>query len=206
MKKLFFILLILISGFALAQSADQKKILADTESFLELFKKKDYEGIVNMTHPSVLDKFDKNTMIQGFKSMLEGSEAYKIEIKNADKSAIKVSDIFRSNKTQYAFATYPITMIITFMNERLDEAKQNFVLATMKGKGVNAKFINDNTLEMGKPSMVIALKDKSTGNQWKYLNYDESNTMLLFVVPNDAMKKAKEYYADFLTKQQENAN
>lgn len=206
MKKIFFIVLLLISGFVLAQSAEQRKILADTQSFLDLFQKKDYEGIINMTHPAVVEKFDKQTMIAGFKNVLEGNEAYKIELKNADKNAINVSDIFKTKETEYAFATYPITMIVTFMNEKLDEAKQEAVKSVMKSKGMNPKFLNDNTLEMAKQSMVIALKDKSTGNQWKYLNYDESNMMLLFVVPVDAMAKAKEYYANFLNKQKENAN
>ncbi|WP_415324386.1 hypothetical protein [Chryseobacterium sp. MMS23-Vi53] len=206
MKKILFIIVILISGFAVAQSADQKKILNDTGSFLEMFRKKDYEGIINMIHPVVVQKFNKQSLIGGYKAAMEGNEAYKVELKNSDENAIKVSDIFKSNETQYAFATYPITTIVTFMNEKLDEPKQNAVKATLEGKGMKVKFINDNTMEMSKPSMVVALKDKSTGNEWKYLNYDESNMMLLFVVPDDAMKNAKQYYADFLTKQQENAN
>lgn len=209
MRKLVLIFLFVFSGLTVAQSADQKKILADTQSFMDLLRKKDYNGILNMTHPAILEKFDKEALIAGFKSAFEGgSEAYKIEVKNIAKSAFQVSDVFKTpdNSSEYAFATYPITLIVTFMNEKLDEPRQQAAKAIMEGKGMKVQFLNDNTMEMSKPSMIIALKDKSTGNAWKYLNYDESNMMLLFVVPNETMKKAKEYYAGLLNKQQENAN
>ena len=54
--------------------------------------------------------------------------------------------------------------------------------------------------------MRIAMNDSATKNQWKYLNFDESNPMYASVVPAEIMKKAKSYYADFLIKNKENAN
>ena len=76
----------------------------------------------------------------------------------------------------------------------------------MEIQGIKSKFVDDSTLEMAKQSMIIAVNDKTTNNTWKYVNYDETNPLFVSIIPVEIMKKAKEYYADFLIKQKENAN
>jgi hypothetical protein len=41
---------------------------------------------------------------------------------------------------------------------------------------------------------------------WKYINYDEANPLFASIMSVEIMKMAKEYYANFLIKQKENAN
>lgn len=136
MKKLLFIF-VLISGFLVAQSADQKKIL---------------------------------------------------------------------DQIKYAFVTYPMKMKMTFLKEKFDAEKKTAMIGMMEVQGMKAKFLDDSTVEISKESMIVAINDKSTGNVWKYMNYDETNPFFASVIPVEVLKKAKEYYADFLIKQKENAN
>lgn len=207
MRKLFLSFLLICSVFMMAQSADEKKILEDSQSFMSLLEKKDYDMMLDMTHPGIFEKMDKSTLSNSFKAMLEGNEEFKIEIINTDKNAFSVSQIFKTGDgVKYAFVTYPMKMKMTFLKEKFDEEKKKMMLGMMEMQGMKAQFTNDSALEMSKESMIIALNDKVTKGSWKYLNYDEANPLYVSVVPAEIMTKAKEYYADFLIKQKKNAN
>lgn len=207
MKKLFFLFLFVLSGVLWAQSPDQKKILEDSQSFMSLFQKKDYDGMLNITHPAIFEKVDRAMLTDSFKKMFEKNDEFQLEMVDSDKSTFEVSDIFTTEEnTKYAFTTYPMKMRMTFLKETFDEDKKQMMLGMMEAQGMKAKFLNDTTVEMSKESMILALNDKSTGNTWKYLNYDEANPLYVSIVPVEVMKKAKEYYANLLIKQKENAN
>lgn len=191
----------------LAQSADQKKILEDSQTFMSMVQKKDYDGMMNLTYPAIFEKIDRDMMIRGFKMLLEENDYFKIDVLDLDKQRLKVSDIFNTDENiKYAFASYPMEMKMTFNSEDLDEKKKKVLMNVMEMQGVRAKFLDDNSVEANKLIIVIALNDKSTGNTWKYLNYYDGNRAYASVVPAEVMKKAKEYYANLLTKEKENAN
>ncbi|SMC92843.1 hypothetical protein SAMN02787074_3861 [Chryseobacterium sp. YR221] len=163
--------------------------------------------MLNMTHPAIFEKIDKKSMIDGFKKMFEKNDEFEIEMVDTDQTRFNVSDIFTTtDNTKYAFSSYPMKMKMTFLKEKFDEDKKKMVLGMMEAQGMKAQFINDTTLEMSKQSMILALNDKTTSNTWKYLNYDEANPLYVSIVPVEVMKKAKEYYANLLIKQKENAN
>lgn len=207
MKKLILLFLFICSGFMFAQSADQKKILEDSQAFMSMFQKKDYEGMLNLTHPAIFEKVDRKIMTDGFKALFEGNDEFRMEMIDTDKNAFSVSDIFTTqDNIKYAFSTYPMKMKMIFLKEKFDEDKKKMMMGMMEAQGMEAVFLNDTTLEMSKQSMILALNDKTTGNTWKYLNYDEANPLYVSIVPVEIMKKAKEYYANLLIKQKENAN
>lgn len=207
MKKLISLFLLIFSGLLLAQSADQKKILEDSKKFMSLFENKDYEGMMDLTHPAIFEKIDRKILTDTFDKLFEGNDEFKMELMSSNNDVFNVSDIFNAqDNLKYAFSTYPMKMKMIFLKESFDEEKKKMMIGLMEVQGMNAKFINDTTLEMSKLSMILALNDKTTGNTWKYLNYDEANPLYISIVPVEVMKKAKEYYANLLIKQKENAN
>lgn len=174
---------------------------------MSLFEKKDYEGMMDLTHPAIFEKIDRKILTDTFNKMFEGNDEFKMELLSSNNDVFNVSDIFTAqDNTKYAFSTYPMKMKMIFLKEKFDEEKKKMMVGLMEAQGMNAKFINDTTLEMSKLSMILALNDKTTGNIWKYLNYDEANPLYISIVPVEVMKKAKEYYANLLIKQKENAN
>ncbi|WP_370901213.1 hypothetical protein [Chryseobacterium gossypii] len=207
MKRIIFVLLLICSLFLTAQSADQKKIHEDASSFVALMKNKDYEGIMELAHPAIFEKADKQTLINIFKSVLEGNGDYKMEVADVSADAFKVSDIFNTKENgKYAFVMYPFKMRMSFLKEKFDDEKKKMMTNMMEVQGMKSKFIDDSTVEISKESMIIAVKDKTTHNLWKYINYDNNNALFASIVPVEIMKAAKEYYGDFLIKQKENAN
>ena len=174
---------------------------------MSLFEKKDYEGMMDLTHPAIFEKIDRKIMRDTFNKLFEGNDEFKMELMSTNNDVFNVSDIYTAqDNTKYAFSTYPMKMKMIFLKEKFDEEKKKMMVGLMEAQGMNAKFINDTTLEMSKLSMILALNDKTIGNIWKYLNYDEANPLYISIVPVEVMKKAKEYYANLLIKQKENAN
>lgn len=206
MKKAFFVFLIFSFATLWSQKWDLAIIKEDASLFMTKFQNKDYDGILEMTHPAIFEKFDKETMKGLFQKMFEDNEEFQIEIIDVDKLTFEVSDVLKSKDTKYAFITHPIKMKMIFKNQKFDDSQKGMMINMMEVQGMKTKFINDNSLEMSKQSMMIAMNDASTNNLWKYLNYDEVNPLYVSVVPVEIMKKAKSYYADFLIKNKENAN
>ena len=206
MRKILFILVLVLSNMLWSQKSDSEIINEDTKAFMTKFQNNDFDGILDMTHPAIFEKVDKKDLKALFQKMLEENEDFKMEIINQKDITFETSKVFVDGKTKYAFITHPLNMKMTFKNQQFDESQKEMMLTMMAAQGLKAKFISENSLEINKQSMMIAMNDSATKNQWKYLNFDESNPMYASVVPAEIMKKAKSYYADFLIKNKKNAN
>ena len=207
MKKIFFVFVVLISTLFSAQTAEQNKILEDSQSFMVSLEKRDYDKILEMSHPMLLEKFDKEMLISAFKMIFEGNEEFGIDIKKPDNNMYEVSEVFETkDKSKYAFVTYPMSMNMVFHKQSFDADMKKTMISMMEVKGMKASFINDNTVNIKKLALTVALKDKSTGNQWRYVNHDEDSPMYTMVMPVEIIKKAKSFYSDLLLKEKENAN
>ena len=174
---------------------------------MALLKDKNYDGMMDLTHPALFEKIDKQVLINTFKTMLEGNEEFKIEVADVNANAFNVSEIFTSKENgKFAFVIYPMKMKMSFLKEKFDDERKKMMMNMMEVQGMKSKFTDDSTLEMSKESMIIAVNDKTTHNMWKYINYDEANPLFASIMSVEIMKMAKEYYANFLIKQKENAN
>lgn len=199
--------MVCFSQIFFSQSTDQKSILKDANSFVTFFESKNFDAILDMTHPAVFEKVDRNALKTTFKSLLDGNEDFKIELGSINKTSMVVSDIFTdSQKSKYALVSYPMSMKMIFLKQKFDDAQKEMMSKGMEAQGFKVKFLNDQTVQMEKLSMLVATNDNATKNQWKYLNYDETNPMYISVLSTEIMKKAKDYYSDLLIKEKENAN
>lgn len=207
MKKIIFILFICFSQIIFGQSADQKLVQKDAQSFVSFFESKNVDAILDMTHPAVFSKIDRPTLKKTFDQLLNGNEDFKIELGNLDNSKLSVSNIFTdAQKTKYAFVSYPMTMKMIFLKQKFDNSQKEMMSKGMEAQGFKVKFLNDQTIQMDKLSMIVAVNDNTTKNSWKYINYDETNPIFISVLSPEIMKKAKEQYSDLLIKEKENAN
>ena len=207
MKKLIYLFGILLSGFLFSQSADQQKILTDSELFMSFFQQKNYDKILEMSHPALLEKYDKEMLVNIFKTIFEGNEDFKIKLHPIDKKLYRVSDIFQSAEGgKYAFVSYPISMEMIFLKQKPNQETKEMMVKMLSVQGMEAQFLNDTTVAIKKLALTVALNDKSTKHVWKYLNHDEGNTLYTSIVPVEIIKRAKSYYSDLLLKEKENAN
>lgn len=206
MKKILFLCFLMLSVLGFAQSAEQQKILSDSRTIIELYDKKDYNKILEMSHPALLQKFDKETLLSAFKMIFEGNDDFAITIDKVDKNAYQISDIHTEGGTRYAFVDYPMAMTMTFKKQAFDEETKKRMISMMEVQGMKAKFLSDNTLAITKRALTVAVNDKSTNNEWKYVNHDPNSPMYTMIIPTEIIKKANTYYADLLLKDKENGN
>lgn len=206
MKKITLFLAFFLSVFILAQSDEQKKIYADATSFMKYIESGNFDAILDLTLPALFEKMDRAVVKQSFESLSEENDEFSMQILTNSLDGFEVSEIFKDADTKYAFVTHPTHIKMTFKNREFGDEEKKMMINMMVAQGAKVVFTDKSTIEMTKDSMMIALNDKSTKNQWKYLNYDNTNPLYVSVVPVEIMKKAKEYYADFLIKLKENAN
>ncbi len=206
MKNLFFFFALLFSGVCFAQTAEQNQILQDSRSFMKFLDQKNYEKILEMSHPALTEKFDKEMLIQAFKMVFEGNEELSMKIYPIDDNQYSVSEVFTEGTAKYAFVSFPMKMQMVFKKQKLDDAAKKMMINAMEVQGMKAHFTDDSTVEVNKLALTLALKDQSTNNIWKYINHDDNNAIYTSIVPVEIIKKARSYYSDLLIKQKENAN
>lgn len=178
------------------------------QSLMSSYNKRDYDRILEMSHPMLLEKFDREFLISSFKTIFEENDEFSVTIKNVDPENFQVSEIFRTDdaSSQYAFVSFPMDMDMKFKKQTFDEDSRKMMISMLEVQGMTAKFISDNTVNIKKLALTVALKDSSTANQWRYMNHDENNPMYVTVIPVEVIRKAKGYYSDLLLKEKENAN
>lgn len=180
-----------------AQSKENVLKLVDSMA-LKMFKdmnNRDYDAILDMTHPKVFEIVPKESMKGIFKSMFEGNEDFSIEIPQTIPK-YKISEIFEieTDTLKYAFVSYDMEMNMTFNKQEFDEASKETMVAMMKTKGIDVDFVSDNTLAMlMRDRMTIILKDNSTNDKWVMINYDPDSPLFYQIVSSSLLEKAKEY-------------
>lgn len=208
MSKIFFIFAFLISLVGHAQLNDREQILKDSESFISALENKDYKHFLDLMYPAIFEHIDKETLLELMKGAYEGNKEYSIEILDAQKIKFTVSEIFTEvPDTEYAFVSYPLALKMTFLEQSFnDEKEKQMMKGLMEMQGMKVEFINDNTVKLEMHSMTIAIKDKSTDYQWRYLNHEEDNPHHSLFVQAEILRKAKDYYYDLILKQKENGS
>ncbi len=164
---------------------------------------RDYDAIIEMTHPKVFDIVPKETMVSVFKSTLEGNSEFSIEIPKQIPE-YKISDVFKDKEggSDYAFISYDMEMSMTFNNEIFDEDTKETMVKMMKMQGMDAEFVSDKTVHLNMLNrMTILIKDESTNNKWAMINYDPDSPLFFQLLSATVIEKAKSYYQDLMIAQ-----
>lgn len=210
--KILFFFFILIVG--LNQSEAQENINDDLEQIESLVQKmfssmnnKDFDALVEMTHPKVFEILPKATMKSAIKAMFEGNEDYSIELSKVIPK-YKLSQIFKSNEDnlEYAFVSFNMDMKMTFHKQEFNEESKEMMIPMMKAQGMDVKFISNNTLSVLKrDSVTIILKDDTTNNEWVMVNYNPDSPLFYQILPTSLMEKAKEYNQNLILESKRNS-
>lgn len=200
-KLVFISFLLLVTNVIYAQkkgSIEEVDKLAK-KMFVDM-NNRDYEAILEMTHPKVFEIASKEQMMHILKSTLEGNNQFKIEIPKITPE-YKLSELFieKENNLNYAFTSYDLRMKMTFLNQEFDEDSKKVMKSMMKLKGMEATFVSANTIDvLMKDRITILLKDDSTKNKWVMVNYEPNSPLYANMLPTTLMESAKEYQANLL--------
>ncbi|WP_431108976.1 hypothetical protein [Winogradskyella poriferorum] len=191
-------------NFAQEVSEDSiKEIDSMASKMFTNMNNRDYDAIIEMTHPKVFDIVPKETMVSVFKSTFEGNSEFSIEIPKQIPE-YKISDIFKDEEggSDYAFVSYDMEMSMTFNNETFDEDTKETMVKMMKMQGMDAEFVSNKTVHLNMLNrMTILIKDESTNNKWAMINYDPDSPLFFQLLSATVIEKAKSYYQDLMIAQ-----
>lgn len=197
-KKIVFILFLLIGVNSFGQdenSTDIAEVKVLTEKMFEDTNNRDFDALLDASHPKLFEIVSKEQMKQVLKSTLEGNEEYSIEIPKIE-PVYKLSKVFEeeNDNLKYVFISYEMKMKMTFNNQEFDNESKEMMKLMMEGKGIDVEFISKSSLKMLiKNSIVIALKESATDNKWVMINYDADSPIMYRLLPTFVLESAKKY-------------
>lgn len=195
-----FFMLVGIHGFAQTDSKEIKYLDSLVVKMFESINNKDFDFILEKTHPKVFEIVPKDQMKSVLKSMFEGSEGFAIDIPKIIPK-YKLSKIFKDEKDslEYAFVSYDMKMKMTFHDQEFDAEGKKMMANMMKAQGIDIEFVSDNSVKaLLKDRLNIFLKDDSTKNKWVMVNYDPDSPLFYQVLPSSLLEASKEYKQNLL--------
>lgn len=210
MNKLLAIPFTIIFFISTIKTLAQTKVEKELDSItLKMFKdtnERDYDALMDMTHPKLFDLVPKDAMIQVIKSMFEGTEDFKVDLPKKIPE-YKISSVFKDeeNNSEFAFVSYDLDMTMTFHKQSFDEEAKKMMINMMEVKGMYVKFTSDKSMEVFMPNRItILIKDKSTKNKWAMLNYDPESPLFFQILSKPVLEKTKAYYEDLMIENKKN--
>ncbi|WP_299886655.1 hypothetical protein [uncultured Lacinutrix sp.] len=188
----------LVFGFiskSYSQDVKNKELDSLAVKMFKTINDKDYNSILEMTHPKVFDIVPKETMATVLKSTFEGNEEFSIDMPK-EIPQYKISSVYKDidNNSDYAFLSYDLKMTMSFNNQEFDEESKEMMKNMMLMKGMEAEFISNNTLKVLMLNrLTILVKDKATNNKWVMVNYDPDSPLFFKILSVNIIEKAKEY-------------
>lgn len=161
---------------------------------------RDFDAILDMTHPKVFEILPKESMKSVIKTMFEGNEDFSIDIPKIVPK-YKLSELFKSeeNHLKYVFVSYDMNMKMTFNKQEFNDESKQMMISMMAAKGMDVAFISNNTMDvLMKDTMTIILKDDATNDKWVMVNYDPDSPLFYQILSSNLMEKAKDYKQDLM--------
>ncbi|KAA5821158.1 hypothetical protein FPF71_16775 [Algibacter amylolyticus] len=201
-KGFLFSAVMLLSALGFAQNNEQA-LKEVNEIALQMFadmNNRDYDAIIDMTHPKVFEIAPKDAIKDVFKSMFEGNEDFSINIPKTVPN-YKLSEVFTNEKdsVKYVFVSYDMKMDMTFHKQEFDDEAKTMMKIMMASKGMDVTFKTNNALDIFmKDRITIILKDNHTNNNWVMVNYDADSPLFYNIVPASLLESVKTYNQDLM--------
>jgi hypothetical protein len=204
MKQLVLIIIFLNVLVVFSQAQDREQIVNETALFIKALESKDYDYFLDMTYPKIYDYYDRDFFLNEIKNTFEGNNEFTITFLDIENIVFEPSQIFSPEdlKSKYAFVSYQMKLQMSFEYQQFEEDEKEYLVNIMKADDYDVVFINDNTLVMSQPSLIIAINDEVTNFKWKYLNFDKSNPYIYKMLSEEIMEKAKKFHLELILKQQ----
>jgi len=196
-------LIMLLTAMASFSQSDEDVLKHVDSLALKMFvdmNNRDYDAILEMTHPKVFEMVPKESLKDLFKTMFEGSEEFAIEIPQTIPD-YKLSKVFTNDQDalKYVFVSYDMEMDMTFHNQEFDDEAKKLMVTMMSEKGMDITFKSNNSLDViMNDRITIILKDNTTNEKWVMVNYDAGSPLFYQIVPASLLESAKTYSQNLL--------
>lgn len=171
MKKITFFITIIIYTYTFAQ--DKSSLASGSRIVYDATVAKNFDKVTDMAYPRLFEVLTKEELKSSMEESFEDAEIFPVD-PNFEFSEIKTVD-----NIYFCLITHDLSF--SFPMEVKKETEET-VLKAMRNK-MKTRTVKYNRItkkiEVFKKHTLLAIADKSTNNQWTYMNYDEKKTYFL---------------------------
>ena len=188
MKKQITFIFLFLSIFALSQSTESLKVA--TTKFYEANYLMDFETIVSLSHPEMVNAIGKDIILENLEKYYENNEyrlREQLEILPFQYGAIKKIEgksfcvITFRNPMRYFFETK--------LSAETAAEKATWLKQINKTKDVTFE-PKRNSFNVKRISTYVAVMDETTNHEWKFFNFDDANQLASFqTIFGESVKK-----------------
>ena len=170
MKKPALLVLFLIVSCFTVKAQDKTALQTAAAKMYTNTVSGNYDALINDTYPKIFEVVPKDKMLEGLKAMLNG-DGYTMAIVNTPAN-FEYGPIKKIGAGSYCIIKHDLLMKMTFKDPLSAEESKGMIDNLKKAMQTEEVTFDakSNSFTMKKRADVIAVSDKLTNNQWKFLN------------------------------------
>ena len=189
MKTKFIFLFILFSSFSFSQSLEKLKL--ETKKIYDADYTMDFDGITDLTYPKIVESIgNRDTFLEKLDLDYQNEE-YRMRLELIT-PIFQYSEIKKIEGKTFCVITYR-NPIRYFFENKLDNATALKKVDWLKENNNTKEVVFEpkrNSINVKRVSKLIAIADETTGNEWKFFNFDDSSQREIFKTSfNENVKK-----------------
>jgi len=189
MKTKFIFLFILFSSFSFSQSLEKLKL--ETKKIYDANYTMDFDGITDLTYPKIVESIgNRDTFLEKLDLDYQNEE-YRMRLELIT-PIFQYSEIKKIEGKTFCVITYR-NPIRYFFENKLDNATALKKVDWLKENNNTKEVVFEpkrNSINVKRVSKLIAIADETTGNEWKFFNFDDSSQREIFKTSfNENIKK-----------------
>ena len=172
MKTKFIFLFILFSSFSFSQSLEKLKL--ETKKIYDANYTMDFDGITDLTYPKIVESIgNRDTFLEKLDLDYQNEE-YRMRLELIT-PIFQYSEIKKIEGKTFCVITYR-NPIRYFFENKLDNATALKKVDWLKENNNTKEVVFEpkrNSINVKRVSKLIAIADETTGNEWKFFNFDD---------------------------------
>ena len=189
MKTKFIFLFILFSSFSFSQSLEKLKL--ETKKIYDANYTMDFDGITDLTYPKIVESIgNRDTFLEKLDLDYQNEE-YRMRLELVT-PVFQYSDIKKIEGKTFCVITYRNPIRYFFENKLNSDSASKKVNWLKENNNANEVVFEPkrNSINVKRVSKLIAIADETTGNEWKFFNFDDSSQRETFkTLFNENVKK-----------------
>lgn len=186
MKKIILTALLFVSiSFSFAQ--DLNSLKTEAKKAYLAGSNMNFEGIFETTYPKVFDIVSKEMMQMGMEQMFNNEE-FSIRLIPVEPN-FKFGEIKNIGKQKFCMVDHDTKMVMKF-KEKMDNSQMMVDIFKSSMQAEEVTFDEkENAFHIKVRSTMVAVSDEVTKNQWKFINKDKGNQLIMMIFSEDVIKQ-----------------
>lgn len=183
MKRIYWLLLLALPLGVFAQSAEEDAIQKRLQAYYEANENKDWETVVDMLYPPLVEMASREALIQMFNDLEGNGMVFNME----GFETKSISSTFEHEGQHYAKVAYLSDLSLQFTSEAFAEQNMIDMLQGNFEREYGAENVEhepqSNTFTIHVDKIMLAIEGEAEKDQWTFMELDEKNPLAGTLIP-----------------------